>query len=132
MVRMTDVYRNNVAPAVNPVIVEERLEAEVEQGLVLSGQPNLIIYQRTRQHPRPQNRRPDASVVRAAAWRLFPVVALSWSQEIERGDQLCKAGEPRETAAGAGDERNGHRSCGSGGIEHPASNGVQHQHLPPR
>ena len=35
VVRMTGVYHDNVAPAVNPVIVEERLEAEVEQGLVL-------------------------------------------------------------------------------------------------
>src|SRR5262249_9587560 len=42
VVRMTGVYHDNVAPRVNPVIVEERLEAEVEVGLVLSGQPDLV------------------------------------------------------------------------------------------
>lgn len=40
--RMSGVYVDTVAPTVNPVIVEERLEAEVEVGLVLSGQPDLI------------------------------------------------------------------------------------------
>jgi hypothetical protein len=42
VIRMTGVYHDNVAPTVNPIIVEERLEAEVEQGLVLSGQPDLV------------------------------------------------------------------------------------------
>jgi hypothetical protein len=42
VVRMTGVYHDNVAPTVNPILVEERLEAEVETGLVLSGQPDLV------------------------------------------------------------------------------------------
>jgi hypothetical protein len=42
VVRMTGIYHDNIAPKVDPVIVEERLEAEVEVGLVLSGQPDLV------------------------------------------------------------------------------------------
>jgi hypothetical protein len=42
VVRMTGVYHDNVAPTVNPILVEERLEAEVEQGIILSGQPDLV------------------------------------------------------------------------------------------
>jgi hypothetical protein len=41
-VRMTGVYHDHVAPTIDPIIVEERLEAEVEQGLVLSGQADLV------------------------------------------------------------------------------------------
>ncbi len=40
--RMTGVYHDTVAPTVDPIQVEERLEAEVEPGLVLSGQPDLV------------------------------------------------------------------------------------------
>ena len=39
---MTGVYHDTVAPSIEPIIVEERLEAEVAPGLVLSGQPDLI------------------------------------------------------------------------------------------
>jgi PD-(D/E)XK nuclease superfamily len=42
VVRMTGVYHDHVAPSIDPVIVEERLEAEVETGLVLSGQSDMI------------------------------------------------------------------------------------------
>jgi hypothetical protein len=41
-IRMTGVYMDNVAPSLNPVLIEERLEAEVEQGLVLTGHPDLV------------------------------------------------------------------------------------------
>jgi hypothetical protein len=41
--RMSGIYADVVAPTVNPIIADnERLEAEVEQGLVLSGQPDLV------------------------------------------------------------------------------------------
>jgi hypothetical protein len=40
--RMTGVYYDTVAQTINPIQVEERLEAEVEPGLVLTGQPDLI------------------------------------------------------------------------------------------
>jgi hypothetical protein len=39
---MTRAYFRVVAPTVDPIIVEERLEAEVSPGLVLSGQPDLV------------------------------------------------------------------------------------------
>lgn len=42
VVRMTGVYHDNIAPSVNPVLIEERLEAEVEQGIILSGQADLV------------------------------------------------------------------------------------------
>jgi PD-(D/E)XK nuclease superfamily len=41
-VRMVRIYHRRVAPAVQPILVEERLEAEVAPGLVLSGQPDTI------------------------------------------------------------------------------------------
>lgn len=40
--RMVQVYRCQVAPDVQPLIVEERLEAQVSPGLVLSGQSDVI------------------------------------------------------------------------------------------
>jgi hypothetical protein len=39
---MVAVYENKIAQFVDPVIVEERLEAEIEPGLVLSGQTDLV------------------------------------------------------------------------------------------
>jgi hypothetical protein len=39
---MTRAYHGVVAPTVEPIIVEERLEAEVEPGLILSGQPDVV------------------------------------------------------------------------------------------
>lgn len=41
-VRMAVTYHNYVAPAVNPILIEERLEAEVAPGLILTGQPDLV------------------------------------------------------------------------------------------
>ena len=40
--RMSGVYYDTIAPTVDPIQVEERLEAEVEPGLVLTGQPDLV------------------------------------------------------------------------------------------
>jgi hypothetical protein len=39
---MTRAYFRSVAPRVDPIVVEERLEAEVSPGLVLSGQPDIV------------------------------------------------------------------------------------------
>lgn len=39
---MTHAHHTFIAPAVHPIIVEERLEAEVEPGLILSGQPDQV------------------------------------------------------------------------------------------
>lgn len=39
---MARVYHRIIAPTVEPIIVEERLEAEVSPGLVLSGQPDVV------------------------------------------------------------------------------------------
>jgi hypothetical protein len=41
-VGMTRAYHRVVAPEVEPIIVEERLEAEVSPGLILSGKPDII------------------------------------------------------------------------------------------
>lgn len=41
-VRMAALYHRAVAPNVQPLLVEERLEAEAAPGLVLSGQPDLV------------------------------------------------------------------------------------------
>ncbi len=42
VLRMTRVYAQQVAPKINPIIVEERLEAEVRPGFVLSGQQDVL------------------------------------------------------------------------------------------
>jgi hypothetical protein len=39
---MTRIYRSVVGPQVEPILVEERLEAEIAPGLILSGQPDLV------------------------------------------------------------------------------------------
>lgn len=46
--RMTGVYCDVTAPTINPVIVEERFEADVGNGIVLSGQPDLICREPNR------------------------------------------------------------------------------------
>lgn len=40
--RMSRLYHGIVAPEVNPIIVEERLTAEVRPGIILSGQPDVV------------------------------------------------------------------------------------------
>jgi hypothetical protein len=40
--RMTRVYRSTVAPQIEPILVERRLEAEVKPGLILTGQSDVI------------------------------------------------------------------------------------------
>lgn len=43
VIAMSRAYHEHVAPDVTPIVtIEERLEAEVEPGLVLSGQPDLV------------------------------------------------------------------------------------------
>ncbi|MFY7850264.1 MAG: PD-(D/E)XK nuclease family protein [Brevundimonas sp.] len=42
VLRMTEAYHRVVAPTVEPVIVETRLEAEVAPGIILSGQADVI------------------------------------------------------------------------------------------
>jgi hypothetical protein len=42
VIGMTKAYHRVVAPQVVPILVEERLEAEVSPGLILSGQPDVI------------------------------------------------------------------------------------------
>lgn len=42
VLRMTDAYYRVIAPTVNPLIVETRLEAEVAPGIILSGQADVI------------------------------------------------------------------------------------------
>lgn len=42
IIRMTTSYWLDVAPSVDAILVEERLEAEVSPGLILSGQPDIV------------------------------------------------------------------------------------------
>jgi hypothetical protein len=42
VVMMARAYHIEIAPQINPIVIEERLEAEVEPGLVLSGQPDMV------------------------------------------------------------------------------------------
>lgn len=42
VVRMARVYREQIAPGVNPLLVEERLEAQVTPDLALTGQADLV------------------------------------------------------------------------------------------
>lgn len=42
VIRMTRTYRQQVAPKINPIIVEERLEAEIRPGFILSGQQDVL------------------------------------------------------------------------------------------
>jgi len=39
---MSRAYHRTIAPAVHPIVVEERLETEIAPGLVLSGQPDVV------------------------------------------------------------------------------------------
>lgn len=48
VVRMSRAYHYSVAPEIEPIMVEERLSAEISQGLVLSGQPDLIAREPNR------------------------------------------------------------------------------------
>jgi hypothetical protein len=41
-ISMTRIYRSVVAPKVEPILVEERLEADVAPGIVLSGQSDVV------------------------------------------------------------------------------------------
>jgi hypothetical protein len=45
VVRMSAIFHDNIAPTINPVLVETRLEAEVETGLILSGQADNICQE---------------------------------------------------------------------------------------
>ncbi len=49
-VRMTKAYRSHIAPGIQPLIVEERLEAQVTPSLVLSGQSDVIAREPGRVH----------------------------------------------------------------------------------
>ncbi|MGE3279933.1 MAG: hypothetical protein AB7H90_01005 [Alphaproteobacteria bacterium] len=39
---MARLYHRKIAPTVEPILVEERLEAELQPGIILSGQPDLV------------------------------------------------------------------------------------------
>jgi PD-(D/E)XK nuclease superfamily len=65
-VEMTRGYHRTIAPGVEPILVEERLEAEVMPGLVLSGQPDVVAREparlrdvKTSSRPRPGSHAPQ-------------------------------------------------------------------------
>ena len=45
---MARAYNRAIAPLVEPIIVEERLEAEIAPGVVLSGQPDVVAREPNR------------------------------------------------------------------------------------
>lgn len=45
---MTRAYHRVIAPIVEPIVVEERLEAEVSPGVILSGQPDVVAREPNR------------------------------------------------------------------------------------
>jgi hypothetical protein len=42
VINMTNAYHRTIAPTIDPIIVEERLEAEIAPGLILSGKPDVV------------------------------------------------------------------------------------------
>lgn len=50
VIRMARVYRVQVAPQINPMLVEERLEAEVRPGLILSGMSDVTAREPGKLH----------------------------------------------------------------------------------
>lgn len=42
VISMSSAYHRVVAPTIEPILIEERLEAEVAPGLILSGKPDLV------------------------------------------------------------------------------------------
>jgi hypothetical protein len=45
---ITGAYYRVIAPTIEPILVEQRLEAEIEPGIILSGQPDLICREPNR------------------------------------------------------------------------------------
>jgi PD-(D/E)XK nuclease superfamily len=60
---MSTAYHQVIAPLTQPVIVETRFEAEIEQGLILSGQPDLICHEPAMVRDLKTGTRPPASWV---------------------------------------------------------------------
>lgn len=61
VVSMTKAYHRIIAPQVNPIHVEERLEAEVSPGLILSGKPDVIAREPHRVRDLKTGARPGGS-----------------------------------------------------------------------
>jgi hypothetical protein len=63
VVAMSTAYHQVIAPLTQPVIVETRFEAEIEPGLILSGQPDLICHEPHMVRDLKTGTRPPASFV---------------------------------------------------------------------
>jgi hypothetical protein len=61
VISMTKAYHRVIAPQVVPIIVEERLEAEIAPGLVLSGQPDVVAREPHKVRDLKTGARPGAS-----------------------------------------------------------------------
>jgi PD-(D/E)XK nuclease superfamily len=61
VIAMTKAYHRVVAPKVIPIIVEERLEAEITPGLILSGQPDVVAREPHKVRDLKTGARPGAS-----------------------------------------------------------------------
>jgi len=62
VVKMATAYHQTIAPLVQPVRVEIRLEAEIAPGLILSGQPDVVAYEPNAVRDLKTGARPPASV----------------------------------------------------------------------
>jgi hypothetical protein len=63
VVGMSSAYHRVIAPQVEPILVEQRLEAEVEPGLVLSGQSDLVCREPDAVRDLKTGQRPPGSFV---------------------------------------------------------------------
>jgi hypothetical protein len=83
VVAMTLAYYRVVAPQVDPIHVEERFEAEVEPGLILSGQPDVIAREPNAVRDLKSGARPPSSF--AAQIGGYSLLARSNHLQIELG-----------------------------------------------
>jgi len=63
VVAMSTAYHQFIGPVTRPIIVEQRFEAEVAEGLILSGQPDLICHEPGQVRDLKTGTRPPASFV---------------------------------------------------------------------
>lgn len=63
VVAMSTAYHQFIGPLTRPIIVETRFEAEIEPGLILSGQPDLICHEPHMVRDLKTGARPPASFV---------------------------------------------------------------------
>ena len=119
-VGMARAYHRVVAPTVNAILIEERLEAEVAPGLILSGTPDLVAREPHRIRDLKTSSRPGGS--HAPQIGGYSLLARSHGLDIaEAAVEQHQAGFDRQAAARPGVKAGGGRPGRDGGKQHPAS-----------